>query len=178
MIFPYFHNCFLLLLPILLWNVIFMKVLPPPFQKNIFWHDIPPYIGIPENILRIIVFLCPLLMKFSLSEPHQKRGLILYFLGVGLYFWSWIGQIYFPKSSWSMSIWGFTAPAYTTLIWFAGIGLIGSSLFINIPYHCSVYLVISALFVNLHTIHVYIVYSRLLKNSWYWQYEHFNILST
>lgn len=178
MIFPYFQNCFLLLLPILLWNLIFMKALPVQFQKATFWHAIPSYIRIPENILRIVVFMCPLFMKLSISEPHQKLGLILYVFGVCLYFGSWIAPIYFPQSAWSKSCWGFTAPAYTTIIWFAGIGLIGSSLFINIPYHCSVYLVISALFVNLHTIHVYIVYSRLLKNSWYWQYEHFNILST
>jgi hypothetical protein len=137
-----------------------MKVLPPPFQKNIFWHDIPSHIGIPENILRIIVFLCPLLMKFSLAEPHQRLGLMLYILGVCLYFWSWIAQIYFPKSAWSISILGFTAPAFTTIIWFVGIGLIGSSLFIKIPYHYSVYLFISALFVIVHTSHANIVYSR------------------
>lgn len=164
-ILPYFQNCFLLLIPILLWNVNFMKVLPVQFQKNVFWHNIPSYIRTPENILRIVVFLSPLFIKFSLSEPQQRLGLVLYVYGVGLYFWSWIMQMYFPKSSWSKSIWGFTAHAYTTIIWFVGIGLIGSTLFVNIPYHYSVYLVISLLFVILHIIHVYIVYSRLLKNS-------------
>lgn len=161
MILPYFQNCFLLLLPILVWNVIFMKVLPQPFQKNIFWHNIPPYIGIPENLLRIVVFMCPLFMKLSVSEPHQRMGLILYILGVCLYFWSWIGQIYFPKSAWSKSCWGFTAPAYSTFIWFAGIGLIGSTLFIKIPYHYSLYLVISLIFVIFHTTHAYIIFKRL-----------------
>jgi len=161
MIFSYFQNCFLLLLPILAWNVIFMKVLPPQFQKTIFWHNIPKYIKFPENILRIVVFVFPLLMKFSLSEPHQKLGLMLYIFGVCLYFFSWVAQIYFPQSAWSKSCWGFTAPAYTTIIWFIGIGLIGSSLFIKIPYHYSVYLIISALFVIFHSAHVYIVFSKL-----------------
>ena len=160
-ILPYFQNCFLLLLPILAWNVIFMKVLPPPFQKNTFWHNIPSYIRIPENLLRLIVFLFPLFMKFSLSEPHQWLGLILYLLGMCLYFWSWIMLINFPKSSWSKSIWGFTAPAYLTIIWFSGIGLIGSTLFINVPYHYSVYLFISLLFVIVHTSHTLIVFKRL-----------------
>ena len=160
-ILPYFQNCFLLLLPIFAWNVIFMKVLPPPFQKNIFWHNIPAYIRVPENVLRIAVFLCPLFMKLSVSEPHQKLGLILNIFGVCLYFWSWIMQIYFPKSSWSKSIWGFTAPAYSTIIWFVGIGLIGSTLFVNIPYHYSVYLFISLLFVIVHTSHTLIVFKRL-----------------
>ena len=161
MILPYFQNCFLLLLPILLWNVIFMKVLPPPFQKETFWYNIPKYIKFPENILRIVVFVFPLLMKFSLAEPHQKLGLILYILGVSLYFWSWVMQIYFPKLSWCKSCWGFTAPAFTTIIWFAGIGLIGSTLFINIPYHYSVYLIISLLFVIVHTSHAIIIFKRL-----------------
>ncbi len=100
-------------------------------------------------------------MKFSVSEPHQKLGLMLYILGVCLYFGSWIAQIYFPKSAWSKSIWGYTAPAYTTIIWFTGIGLIGSSLFLRIPYHYSVYLIISLLFVIVHTSHAITVYKRL-----------------
>jgi hypothetical protein len=69
-------------------------------------------------------------------------------------------QIYFPQSAWSKSIWGFTAPAYTTLIWFAGIGMIGNSLFINIPFPYSVYLGISLVFVFFHSAHAYIVYSK------------------
>jgi hypothetical protein len=157
----YFQNCFIPLIPILLWNVIFMKVLPPPFQKKIFWQNIPSYIRIPENLLRIVVFLCPLFMKLSVSEPHQWLGLILYLFGMCLYFWSWIMQINFAKSTWSKSIWGFTAPAYSTIIWFVGIGLIGSTLFVNIPYHYSVYLAISLLFVIFHTSHAFMVFKRL-----------------
>jgi len=160
MILPYFQNCFLLLLPILLWNVIFMKSLPNQFQKDVFWHNIPMYIKFPENVLRIVVFAFPLLMKFSFSESSLRIGLGLYIFGVCLYFWSWIMQMYYPKSLWSKSIWGFTAPAYTTIIWFMGIGLIGSSLFFHIPYHYPIYMIICVLFVIFHTAHAYIVYSR------------------
>lgn len=160
MILPYFQTCFLLLLPILLWNVIFMKVLPPPFQKEMFWHNIPEYIKFPENVLRIVVFLCPIFMKLSVSEPHHKLGLILYIFGVCLYFLSWIMQMYYPQSSWSKSILGFTAPAYTTIIWFVGIGLVGSSLLVKFPYHYSIYISISMIFVIFHTAHVYVVYAR------------------
>jgi hypothetical protein len=70
-------------------------------------------------------------------------------------------QIYFPQSAWSQSVFGFMAPAYTTIIWLVGIGLIGQSLFLKIPYHYSIYLVFAAFFTTFHSIHTYIVYSRL-----------------
>ncbi|MCF8371917.1 MAG: hypothetical protein K9H64_09860 [Bacteroidales bacterium] len=52
-------NGFLLLSPIFLWNIIFIKQLPKAFSREIFWKDIPPIIGWTENGLRVLVFALP-----------------------------------------------------------------------------------------------------------------------
>ena len=157
----YLVSCFILLIPIFLWNLIFASKLPEPYQMNNFWSNVPKVIGISENILRVIVFLLPLLLKLEINESRQKIGLLIYMIGICLYFISWLMQIYFPESSWSRSVFGFVAPAYTTIIWLVGIGLIGNSLFVKVPYHYSIYIVFSVLFVVFHSIHSFIVYSRL-----------------
>ena len=157
----YLANCFVLLIPIFLWNIIFASKLPAPYQMSNFWSNIPKSIGISENILRLIVFFLPLFFKLELKAPQQKIGFVIYLVGICVYFTSWLMQVYFPESSWSGSIFGFMAPAYTTIMWLVGIGLIGQSLFIKIPYHYSVYIVFSVLFVVFHSIHSFIVYSRI-----------------
>ena len=160
-ILKYVSNCFYLISAILLWNVLFASSLPRGYAMEFFWKDIPPIIGIMENMLRIIVFFLPLLMPLKIKSKDQKIGLSIYFVGLVIYFLSWIMQINYPDSSWSNSIWGFLAPAYTTIIWLIGIGLIGNKLYIKIPYNSIIYISISALFVIVHTTHAYIVYMRL-----------------
>ncbi len=157
----YFLNCFLLLIPIFIWNLIFIDSLPQNYNMDFPMKDIPTIIGIVENILRIIVFVLPLTMVFSLKTKTQKIGLIIYIIGTILYFLSWIALIYFPESLWSKSILGFMALAYTTIIWFIGIGMIGKTSFIKIPYISSLYILISLLFVLFHSIHAFIVFQRL-----------------
>jgi hypothetical protein len=109
----------------------------------------------------MLVFFLPLLMPLTIETSGQKIGLSVYLAGLTAYFSSWILQIYYPDSVWSRSVFGFLAPAYTTIIWFIGIGLIGSQLFIKIPYNPIIYIAISAAFVVVHTTHAYIVYARL-----------------
>jgi len=127
---------------------------------DVFWKDIPPLIGNTENILRIIVFMLPLVMTFSLKSRQQKIGFVLFLAGLILYFSSWLMQIYLPESNWSNSIFGFMAPAYTTLIWFVGIGLIGNTSVLKIPFISHIYIGSSLAFVIVHSIHTYIVYMR------------------
>ncbi len=103
----------------------------------------------------------PLLMPLMIETSRQKIGLGIYLVGVAIYFLSWVMQIYFPESSWSISLFGFLAPAYTTVIFLIGIGLIGDSLFLKIPYKSIIYILISTTFVVVHTAHAYIVYIRL-----------------
>jgi len=47
---------------------------------------------------------------------------------------------------------------WTSVIWLIGIGLVGNRLFVNIPYHFTVYLLLSIIFATIHTIHGYLCY--------------------
>jgi hypothetical protein len=157
----YLCNCFWLLVPILAFNVLFTRLLPPAYQMEVFWKDIPKVVGVPENILRTLVMILPIFMRLQLSTPHQKLGLGLYLAGLLSYFASWIALIAVPWSAWSMSAIGFLAPAYTPIIWLTGIGLMGDMLqFSRVPYRPWIYLGISGLFFAFHNLHAFLVYSR------------------
>jgi len=106
----YLLNCFLLTLPIMIWNIVLTNKLPKDFQSEIFWKDIPTFLTYGENILRTMVFMLTLLMPLSISTIAQKKGLFLYVGGTMLYFVSWFALIYFPHSGWSTNIFGFMAP--------------------------------------------------------------------
>ena len=157
-------NCFLLVIPILLWNIILVNYLPPSYSSDIFWKDIPLIVAITENILRVIVLALPALMILSLKTRVQKVGFAVYIIGILLYFMSWAIVIIYPQSGWSLSLLGFMAPAYSTLLWFVGIGLIGSKVYFKIPFLSKNYILISLLFVFFHTLHTYIVFTRLNIN--------------
>ena len=157
----YFVSCFLLLIPILFWNVLFASSLPRGYSMDVFWKDIPGYIGATENALRAMVILLPLLMPLKIESRSQKLGLAVFVAGAAIYFASWVALIYFPESAWSRSIFGFMAPAVTPIVWLTGIGLIGETLFAGLAYHPIVYIGLSALFVVFHSIHSYIVFVRL-----------------
>jgi hypothetical protein len=156
----YVLNCFLLTFPIMIWNIVLMKELPLNFQPEVFWKDIPAYLIYGENISRTIVFVLTLLMPLRISTTTQKKGLFLYIIGTVLYFSSWLALIYFPESNWSNHIIGFTAPAYTPLLWLTGIGLIGNSFYLNLPYKRWFFISVSAIFLIFHNYHTIIIYFR------------------
>jgi hypothetical protein len=137
------------------------KVFARRICYRFFLEDISPWIGNTENILRILVFILLFLMKFSLETKLQKLGFVLYILGAVTYFSSWIAQIYYPESFWSKSMLGFMAPSYTTIIWLVGIGLIGKTSFVKIPYMSAIYILISVNFAVTHSIHTFLVIQRL-----------------
>ncbi len=139
--------------------MIFFDSLPKSYS-GLHWNDIPRLVVYAENILKSIVFILPAIMMFSLKERIQKIGFGIYIFGIIAYFLSWAVQIYFPESFWSKSLPGFMAPAYTTIIWFAGIGLIGKRAFVKIPYMTLIYIFISICFVIVHSIHPYIVFQK------------------
>lgn len=157
----YLLNCFLLTLPILLWNILFSDKLPPAFQPDVFWKDIPPLLAAGENWTRIIVFTGTALMPLNVSSTVQKQGLFLYIGGTVVYFIAWIMLMYYPETAWSNSILGFTAPAYTPLIWLAGIGLIGDTMYFNIYYNRWIFLSVSILFLSFHITHTLTIYFRM-----------------
>ena len=156
----YLLNCLLLLLPIMVWNLIFANKLPWAYSEEVFSKDIPSFITSGENIFRLIVFILPVLMPLRIEMQSQKFGLWLYIAGTAIYFVSWLAQIYFPQSAWSLSAWGFLAPAYTPLIWLVGIGLIGSAFYFSSPYRSWMYIITSVVFLGFHLSHALTVYLR------------------
>jgi hypothetical protein len=157
----YIFSCFLLLIPILLWNILLAEHLPDAFQAEIFWKDIPPFISYGENICRITVMIFPLFMILSLKSKRQRAGFFLYLIGTLLYGLSWLAIIIYPDSDWSQHVVGFTAPAFTPLIWLIGIGLIGEQAFFKIKHLPLIYGCLSILFTVFHTLHAYLIYERL-----------------
>lgn len=151
----YLYNCFILLIPIFIWNVLFTKSLPKNYTLKI-----SDKLEVFENIFRILAFVIPLVMKISFETNIQKIGLGIYILGIIIYFISWLMQIYLVNSLWSRSIYGFLAPAYTTFIWFLGIALIGKQSYFNLPYLSIIYLIVAILFVAFHTLHTYNVFKH------------------
>ncbi|HOZ85747.1 MAG TPA: hypothetical protein PK191_09665 [Niabella sp.] len=156
----YFFNCFLLTIPVLVWDYIFTDKLPSLFQPENFWKDIPAFIAYGENISRLVMFVFISLMPLKIINDKKKCGLLLYVAGVLLYFAAWVVLIYFPTTAWSNSVFGLLAPAYTPLFWLAGIGFIGDSLFFNIPYKRWLYFLLATIFLIFHNWHTYLIYFR------------------
>lgn len=157
----YFLNCFLLTLPILFWNLLFASDLPGAYQPAFFWNQIPTWLTYSENTLRILVFLITLLMPIQISTTIQKRGLLLYLTGMLLYFAAWLMLMFVPDSNWSQSMAGFTAPAWTPLLWLLGIGRIGSSFYFGLPFRRWIFILVSILFLFFHNLHTVTIYLRL-----------------
>jgi hypothetical protein len=134
-------NCFILIVPVLLWNAIFTSKLPAGYVSD---EGVPQVILILEHVFRIPAFLYPILLPLQMKDWHGKAGMVIYVVGVVVYFASWIMQLYFQETRWSTSALGILAPAYTPLIWMLGIGLIGHSWF---------YVLISVLFSFIHVLH-------------------------
>ena len=156
----YVFTCFLLTIPILLWDYLFTDRLPKAPQPEYFWKDIPSFIVHIENISRLIMFVFISFMPIEIVTPIQKKGLVLYVIGTLLYFASWLILMYFPNSVWSKSVFGLLAPAYTPLIWLIGIGLIGNSFYFNIPFKRWLYFLIVIIFLIFHNWHTYLIYFR------------------
>lgn len=149
----YLLNCFLLTLPVMLWNILLTDKLPAVYQPDVFWHNIPDWIAYGENISRGLVFLMAFLIPLPTRKLHQKTGFWLYLIGLALYFTSWILLIEHPNTQWSKSLWGFAAPAYTPILWLMGIALLGER-------WTRYYIIISVLFVVFHCWHCWVVWGR------------------
>jgi len=152
-ILKYINNCFLFFIPILLFNILFFKKLPAHYLKNIS-HPII----IMETIIRIIVIAFSMIMAIDIQNRIEKTGIMIYIIGIIIYFKSYFIEIYANNTLFGRNIIFILAPYWTSVIWLTGIGLIGNRLFINIPYHFTVYLLLSVIFTTIHTIHGYLCY--------------------
>lgn len=155
------RNGAVLLIPPMLITFGLWSKLPAAFGAEVFWKDIPNWLAVPENILRIIVFAVPAFLTLGIRETGQKRGWMLYACGIVLYLLSYLLQIYLPDGFWSKSIIGFTAPAWSTLFWFAGIGLVCDKSWLPIPWSSFVYIALAVLFLIFHIGHTLVIFSRI-----------------
>lgn len=155
-------NCIWLTFPPLLFSLYLMDFLPAELTPAQFNKDIPYLLIYGENIMRILVFAIPIFFSIGLSTKTQKIGLILYLAGVALYYLSYWALIVFPDSTWSTSMIGVVATAYTNLFWMIGLGLLGEkfNFLIRLRYRSIFYIAPVIIFLIFHIIHVVIVYQR------------------
>jgi len=149
----YKNNCFWFFLPIIIFNIILTKYLPEHYLKNIN-H---PIVTI-ETIARIITIAFSAIMAITINNQIGKIGLIVYIIGALIYFCSYFIVIKFPITSFNNNLVIILAPYWTSVLWLIGIGLLGNKLFINIPYHYMIYIVISIIFAIIHSIHGYMCF--------------------
>ena len=154
-------NAYIPLFPILIWNLILTSKLPEAFNPNYFNSNIPLLLLIGENIFRSIIFFLPIVCILNFKSSNGKKGLFIYIGGTILYFLSWLALIFFPNSSWSTNIIGFTAPAYTPIIFLMGIALMINSYYFKIKYKKWHYILPTILFSIFHIIHTIYVYFRV-----------------
>lgn len=156
----YFFNCFILMMPPLVWNLTLAGKLPGVFQPEIFQYNIPLAIAWGESISRFVLFGLAMLTMFSLDSKRQRWGMGIYIAGTLLYFASWLWLMYLPQSIWSNSVAGFMAPALTPSLWLLGIGLVGERFYFNLPYRKWIFPVVALVFLVFHNLHTYLVYYR------------------
>lgn len=157
-LYKYFFNCFVLTIPILIWNILLTDQLPKTTKSEMSLQNISPFLIYGENIVRIIVFTMMAFMPIQISDTTQKQGLLLFIFGTIIYFASWLVLIYYPDSLWSKSPLGILSPAYTPALWLIGIGLIGNSFYFNLPYKRWIFMSLSIIFLVFHNIHTYKIY--------------------
>ena len=156
--YKYLLNCFVLTIPILVWNILLTDKLPKTTKPEILIQNIDPFIIYAENIIRIVVFTMMAFMPIKISKAIQWQGLLLFFFGTLVYFASWLFLIYYPDSLWSKSSLGILSPAYTPALWLIGIGLIGDTFYVNLPYKRWVFISLIIIFLVFHNIHSYKIY--------------------
>ncbi|HCS39564.1 MAG TPA: hypothetical protein DIW44_08265 [Anaerolineaceae bacterium] len=135
-------NCLWLMLPLLVWNII----LGPRMMDTRITSDLhsPKWLLMAENVVRIFVFVLPLLLPLHLKDITSNTGLWIYIIGTLIYFASWLPLLFAPQSVWSNSAAGLLAPRLTPYLSFLGVAIIGQSW---------LYAVIAGFFIILHTWH-------------------------
>lgn len=157
---PYLTPCFWLLVPILALNVVFAPDLPKMFQPETFKADIPAWISVPENTLRLVLFT----LTGFLPLRARGAGWAVFLAGTALYAGSWAALILAPDGAWSSSTFGLLAPAYTPAVWLAGIGMIADRpAFSQAPRGrwIALYAALAAGFLLAHISHTALVAARL-----------------
>jgi hypothetical protein len=164
----YILSCGVLTVPILVWNIVCTRFLPPALASNELSRDIPPLVTYGENMLRIVVMVLPFLMPLDVATGGERRGLLPFVVGTLLYFLAWIPLMIARDSRWSTSWPGFVAPAYTPIVWLTGLGLIGSRLYVPSPFRRWMYIALACGFVAFHVTHQHRVRKELPTSGGDW----------
>jgi hypothetical protein len=154
---PLFHvlarNGGWLLLPILAITFGLWGLLPSAYSMTEFWRGIPAWIAVPENVLRIVVLALPWFLYVGAARSSQRLGWILWGVGVLVYLASYLLEILAGGSVLGRSVATFAAPAWTTALWLAGMGLVADRTWLPVPYHPAIFLAAGGLFWIFHTAH-------------------------
>lgn len=153
-------NGYIPIIPILIWNLLFINDLPVAFMPESFNTGIPIAVLWGENFFRTIIFILPLSFMIQLKTKKQKTGLFVFCIGSFLYIASWLALMFIPDSNWAKSIYGFSAPAYTPLLWLTGLSLMVEKYYFRFKYSVWHYIIPALLFTGLHIIHTVLVYYR------------------
>ncbi len=156
------RNGLLLIAPAILISLVLWPYLPKVFSQQAFDEGIPVSLLTCENLLRMIVFFCPVLL---ISNLTNKAGWIVYGTGIILYILSYLIQIYLSNTGFGQSVIAFTAPAWTTIIWFTGIGILCSQSYLPVKKLNYAYIALSVLFTVIHTSHAVLVFLRTGKTA-------------
>jgi hypothetical protein len=135
-------NCFWLIAPLLIWNIIFgSKITQEVITSDA--HS-PAWLLGAENIFRILTFFLPLLLRMRIDSNIGKIGMAIYIVGTLIYFASWIPLMTAPQSAWSQGIAGLFAPRITPWIALLGVAFVA---------HSWVYGLLATTFIFFHTWH-------------------------
>ena len=121
----HWKNHFLFLLPPIIWNLVFTPLLP----MDHFLGEAPFWVVLVENLFRIITFTLPLFLPVVWDHKRFRTGLKLYTVGLLLYFGSWMHLMISPDSSLAGLAVYQLAPAFTPMIWLAGMSMMSRSRF-------------------------------------------------
>ena len=81
----YLLNCFLLVVPALVVDLLLASRLPAEWQFDVFWRDIPPALAYGERISSLVVNILPVFMILRISTLRQRKGLVIYIVGMLAY---------------------------------------------------------------------------------------------
>lgn len=101
------RNGALLIIPPMLITFGLWGALPAAYGSGIFWREMPEWLGLFENIFRLVVFSLPGILFFGKKEKGHPLGWYLYIGGLVVYLASYLAQIVYPESVWSQSMIGF-----------------------------------------------------------------------
>ncbi|MFT6657169.1 MAG: hypothetical protein ACJAZW_000315 [Maritalea sp.] len=158
----FLRSCIWLWVPPLVVSFAFWPNLGASYQPEVFWADIPPLLGIVENVSRFLTIGLSTFMLFEVGSRKQRLGLLIYVVGMALYVASQWAIVVAPQGSWSTSYFGFLAPAYTPVFWIVGIGMIGQKLvFPFAAWRSWMFFSVSGIFLVAHNAHAVLVFGRL-----------------